>query len=87
MFYRLAKIFPGQILVTLYNSIIASHLNLGILAWGIVVTSLEKLQKNAIRLITNTTYIAHTNALIKLLKLLNIVDIFKLRVLKFYYNL
>ena len=36
VFYRLAKIIPEEILVTLYNSLIASHLNYGILAWGIV---------------------------------------------------
>ena len=58
-----------------------------ILAWGIVATRLEKLQKKAIRLITNSKYIAHTNPLFKRLQLLKIVDIFKLRVLKFYYNL
>ena len=40
-----------------------------------------------IRLITNSKYIAHTNPLFKRLQLLKIVDIFKLRVLKFYYNL
>ena len=89
VFYRLAKIFPEEILVTLYNSLIASHLNYGILAWGIAATRLEKLQKKArpIRLITNSKYIAHTNPLFTRLQLLKIVDIFKLRVLKFYYNL
>ena len=87
VFYRLANIFPEEILVTLYNSLIASHLNYGILAWGIAATRLEKLQKKAIRLITNIKYIAHTNPLFKRLQLLKIVDIFKLRVLKFYYNL
>ena len=30
VFYRLAKTFPEEILVTLYNSLIASHLNYGI---------------------------------------------------------
>ena len=57
VFYRQAKIFPEEILVTLYNSLISSHLNYGILAWGIVATRLEKLQKKAMRLITNSKYI------------------------------
>ena len=87
VFYRLAKIFPEEILITLYNSLIASHLNYGILAWIMAATRLEKLQKKAICLITNSKYIAHTNPLFKRLQLLKIVDIFKLRVLKFYYNL
>ena len=87
VFYRLAKIFPEEILVTLCNSFIASHLNYGILAWGIAATRLEKLQKKAIRLIRNSKYIAHTNPLFKRLQLLKIVDTFKLRALNFYYNL
>ena len=81
------KIFPEEILVTLYNSLIASHLNYDILAWGIAATRLGKLQKKAIRLTRNSKYIAHTNPLFKPLQLLKIVDIFKLMVLKFYYNL
>ena len=40
VFYRLAKIFPEEILVTLYNSLISSHLNYGILAWGIAAARL-----------------------------------------------
>ena len=87
VFYHLAKIFPEEILVSLCNSLIASHLNYGIFSWGIAAVRLEKLQKKAIRSITNSTYIAHTNPLFKRLQLLKIVDIFKLRVLKFYYNL
>ena len=65
VFYRLAKTFPAEILVTLYNSLIASHLNYRILEWGIVATRVEKLQKKAIRLITHSKYIAHTNPLFK----------------------
>ena len=41
VFYRLAKIFPEEILVTLYNSLISSHLNYGILAWGIAAARLD----------------------------------------------
>ena len=54
VFYRPTKIFLKEILVTLYNSLISSHLNYLILAWGIVVNRLEKLRKKAIRLITNS---------------------------------
>ena len=48
---------------------------------------MEKLQRKAALLITNCKYIAHTNPLFKRLQLLKIVDIFKPRVLKFYYKL
>ena len=54
---------------------------------GYSSNSSGKLQKKAIRLITNSKYIAHTNPLFKRLQMLKIVDIFKIRVLKFYYNL
>ena len=88
LFYRLAKTFIFQkkfwspcIIVSLLHIKIMVYL-----AWGIVATRLDNLQKKAIRLITNSKYIAHTNPLFKRLQLLKIVDIFKLRVLKFYYN-
>ena len=57
------------------------------MVWGTVATRLEKLHKKAIRLITHSKYIAHMNPLFKRFQLLKIVDIFKLKVLKFYYNL
>ena len=41
VFYRLAKTFPEKILATLHNSLIALHLNYGILAWGILATRLK----------------------------------------------
>ena len=47
----------------------------------------EILQKKAIRLITGSNYIAHTNPLFGQLKLLKIRDMFKLRLLKLYYKL
>ena len=85
--YRLKDIFPENILLTIYQSLIASHMNYGLLVWGIECHRLEKVQKKAIRLITNSKYIAHTNPLFCQLNLLKIKDIFKLRLLKFYYKL
>ena len=85
--YRLKDIFPENILLTIYQSLIASHMNYGLLVWGIECHRLEKVQKKALRLITNSKYIAHTNPLFCQLNLLKIKDIFKLRLLKFYYKL
>ena len=33
--YRLKDIFPENILLTIYQSLIASHMNYGLLVWGI----------------------------------------------------
>ena len=47
---------------------------------------IELLQKKAIPLITNSSYTAHTTPLFIELDLLKIQDMFKLKLLKFYYK-
>ena len=64
-----------------------SHINYGLLLWGVEVKNLEIIQKRAIRLITGSNYIAHTEPLFIQLGLLKVQDIYKLRLLKFYYKL
>ena len=44
-------------------------------------------KKKAIRLVTNSTYFAHTTPLFKSEGLLKVFDIFKLKLLKFFYKL
>ena len=85
--YRLNNIFPKNVLQTLYNSLIASYINYGLLLWGVESNRIELLQKKAIRLITNSNYNAHTTPLFIKLGLLKIQDMFKLKLLKFYYKL
>ena len=57
--YRLRKLFPENVLFTLYNSLIISYINYGLLLWGIDCHKLEILQKKALRFMTNSSYIAH----------------------------
>ena len=83
---KLKHIFPFSILQTLYSSLIIPHLTYGILIWGYNLEGLFKLQKKAIRIITNRKYNDHTEPIFKSLNLLKLNDIFKLSVLKFYYN-
>ena len=45
------------------------------------------MQKKAIRLVTNSSYFAHTTPLFIKLNLLKIQDMFKLKLLKFFYKL
>ena len=47
----------------------------------------SKLQKKSIRLITGSEYMAHSEPLFKEFELLKIDDLYKLKILKFYYNL
>ena len=81
------SIFLKNILQTLYNSLIASYINCGLLLWGVESNRIEQLQKKAIHLITNSCYTAHTTPLFIELGLLKIRDMFKLKLLKFYYKL
>ena len=53
------------------------YINYGLLLWGIEVKNLEVTQKRAIRLITGSNYIAHTEPLFIQLGLLKVQDIFK----------
>ena len=84
---RLKHIFPQNVLISLYHTLIISQINYGMLLWGSDIRSVEKYQKKAIRNITNSHILAHTEPLLKDLGLLKVGDIFKLRLLKFYYKL
>ena len=74
-------------MMILYKSLIASYLNYGLLLWGTESYKVLTLQKKAIRLISNSSYISHTNLLFIQHKLLKIGDLFKLKLLKLYYKL
>ena len=52
-----------------------------------ITKKIKTLQKKAIRLITNSEFISHTNPLFIRIKILKIQDIFKLRLLKLFYKL
>ena len=82
--FRLKNVFPKEILLTLYNTLISSYINYGLLVWGIECAQIKGLQKKAIPLVTNSSYIAHTTALFVEEKFLKVQEIFKLKLLKFY---
>ena len=84
---KVKNIFPMYILQTLFNSLIVSYINYGLLLWGVESHRVESLQKKAIRLITNSNNSAHTTPLFIELGLLKVQDMFKLKPLKFYYKL
>jgi hypothetical protein len=84
---KLRHYFPLYVLKILYFSLIQSHMINGILTWGFNTTKIFKLQKRAVRLITNNSYLSHSEPLFKSLNILKIDDLFYLTILKFYYNL
>ena len=85
--HRLKYIYPQNILETIYKSLFVPHLNYGLLLWGRNLDSIAKFQKRAIRTITNSNFIVHSEPLLKELKLLNVYDMHDLKILKFMYKL
>ena len=83
---KLKYLIPENIKIMLYNSLILSHINYGILAWGYNHERILKLQKRAIRIITLSKYNAHTEPLFKSRKLLKIHNIFQIQQYKFYHK-
>ena len=84
---KLKHYIPQNILQTIYNSLILSHLHYGVLLWGNDnLDRLLKLQKRAIRNIVNASYNAHSEPLFKTLNILKISDIHKLQQLKFLHK-
>ena len=78
---KLKHFLPIYIMKTLYSSLIASHLQYCILLWAnshvTNVRKLQLLQKKAIRIITSSHYIAHTDPLFAMTKLLKLDDLYK----------
>lgn len=83
---RLKRILPTNILKLMYDSLILSQLQFGITAWGFECHRITKLQKRAIRTLTNSKYNAHTEPLFKEHKLLKVSDIFNLKCMNFWYK-
>jgi len=84
---RLKFVFPQRILFTLYNSLLLPHFFYGILLWGYCADRVVKLQKRAIRTISFSKPLDHTEPLFKTLNLLKLEDIYVIRIYKFYHKL
>ena len=87
IFKRLRYVYPEQVLLTIYNSLFVSHINYGLLVWGVELDRIYMLQKKAVRIVTGNDYIAHTEPIFKSLELLKVEHLFNVKILKFYYNL
>ena len=82
---KMRPVLNDEILLNMYYTFIHCYLNSGIIIWGSTRTnkidSLIKLQKKAIRLITNSGYRAHTNPLFIKLKIIPLAQLHYM-----YYN-
>ena len=66
--HRLKSVYPLSVLLTLYNTLVLPHFNYCILSWASVVKEnhhLYLLQEKAVRIITQSNYIAHSEPLCK----------------------
>ena len=83
---KLKRCLPVHILRILCFSMVQSQLTYGILAWGFEHQRFVKIQKRFIRIISLSTYNAHTEPWFKQLGILKINNLFDLNCLKFVYN-
>ena len=84
------KSLPLNFLIMLYSSMILLYLNYGFLVWGNThQTSLDKvflLQKKIIRIICNSPFRSHTDALFFENKILKVKDLYFFQLGQFMYN-
>ena len=85
--HRVKKYFPKSILITIYKSLITPHLNYGLLLWGNRRSSVNILQKKAIRVVNYSPYLSHSEPTFKNLKLLNMDDLFTVKKIIFLHKL
>ena len=78
------------VLRKLYNSLILPHLSYEILTWGAMISRDDKLhliQKHCLRIISNSSYIAHTEPICKDLRIINLPDMYSVAMWKLYSKL
>ena len=83
---RLKRYLTLSAMKLMYDSLILSHFQFGITNWGFEWDRISKLQKRALRIMTNSRYNAHMEPLFKQLYLLKLKDIFENQCLNFRYR-
>ena len=90
LLWRLKDLYPMTVLRMLYNSLILPHFSYGILTWGAKISrddQLHLIQKRCLRIISNSSYIAHTEPICKDLQIISLPDMYSVAMWKFYYKL
>ena len=80
MLFKIRNVCPSHVLKSLYYSLFHSHLCYGITLWGVAnKTLIDKvflLQKRAIRAITKSDFLAHTDPIFSELQILKLEDLY-----------
>ena len=88
--FKMKNLCPQRISVSLYHSLVHSHLSYGACVWGkadnIYLNKIRVLQKKVVRIIANAEYNAHTTPIFKNLKILKLDDITKMQYACFMWN-
>jgi len=88
--YKLKHFVPEKILFSLYCTLILPYINYCILAWGNAakkyMEKIFKLQKKALRIISDSEYRSHSSPLFKKYKQLNVYDIYDVELHTFMYK-
>ena len=78
---KMRDYLPQHILLLLYNSLVLPHLNYCIILWGCcnkyVLERLYKLQKRAVRIVTQSSYLSHSKPLFIKLRILPIFQLYE----------
>ena len=83
---RRKRYLPFSAIKLMYDSLILSQLQFGITCWGFEWNKIFKLQKRALRIMTNSKYNTHTEPLFKELEMLKVKNIFDVQCMKFCYK-
>ena len=87
---KLKHYLPGRILYSLYCSLVMPYINYGVLVWGNAykthVEKIFKLQKWAMRVISNSHYRSHSAPLFNKFNITNVFDSFQLELGVFMYK-
>jgi hypothetical protein len=82
--YRLRHTLPKRALMTIYNSLILSHLHYCNILWGHTPGKLFLLQQKALRAVTFSDIATHCNQICKKISTLLLMDIHKQKMLNVY---
>ena len=85
--HKLKHVFPKDILLSIYKSLILPNLTYGLLLWGVHLQGISVLQKKTIRVVTDNTYKSHTEPIFKRIWIIKCNDMFLLNKLKFLHKL
>ena len=90
LIYNLKNYMPIEVLKTIYYAHVHPHLTYCLPIWGSTypshLQSIFLLQKRALRLITNSPFLEHTNPLFKLTKIIKFYDLVKLEIASYMFK-